>query len=1271
MSIRLAAWVVAALCALGLAARQEARAQQDPAPQPPQQQEPVPQQPAEPQAPPAAPAPEAAPQAETPPPADAPPAAAPPAADEQRPPARGDETPPRRRGEGRERPQRPEGREQPAPALPAEWLKEFQWRSIGPANMSGRISALAVYEADPSIWWVATASGGLLKTSNNGVTFEHQFDREKTVSIGDVAVAPSDPNIVWVGTGEGNPRNSVSYGDGVYKSLDGGKTWKRMGLQGSFQIGRIAIHPQNPDIVFVAALGRLWGTNDERGLFRTADGGANWEKVLYVDDKTGVVDVQFQPGNPDLLLAAAYERARDGFDSNDPAKKWGPGSGVYRSTDGGKTFAKVGAGLPSVDLGRIDIEFSRANPNVALAVIESSKIGQEPENAPYLGVQGEDAEVGARLTQIVEGGPAEQAGLKTGDIVIGFEDHTVQSYEDLIGRMREHLAGDTVKVEVSRERKSVEYEVTLARRPGSEEDKPAKEGGEAPAPAPAAEAEAPAPPAEAPPPAPPAETPPAEAPPPQETPPPAEELKRPGEEKRSTESRSPFEDFLGGQVANVQRQQGPEGHECGGIYRSEDGGATWRRINSVNPRPMYFSQIRVDPSDEKRIYVLGISLHRSEDGGETFDDGGAPDSVHVDHHALWIDPRDGRHMILGNDGGIYVTWDRGAVWEHLNRMAIGQFYHVAVDSRRDYRVYGGLQDNGTWGGPSRGADRGGPINEDWINLGGGDGFVCRVDPGDPDLVYFESQEGALGRVNLRTGERGSMRPRAPRGVRYRFNWQTPFILSHHNPSIFYTAGNYVFRSLSQGDDLKAISPEITNTDKGSASALAESPLDPAVLYAGSDDGALWVTKDGGVTWTNLFAPPAEQPAPEPAPAEQPAPEQPAPDKPADPLSGTWQAESFGGGGPRGDFSLDLKLGAEGAVSGGFSSQMADGELARGKFDAKKGELTASLEAEMFTAELRARLEGDVLKGSIDFGRGFAREFEARRATQAQQEDPYDWKRIAELLERPMWVSAIEPSRHEQGRVYLAIDGHRSNVDVPLLFVSEDFGQRWRPLAAGLPEGAGVTRVIREDIVNADVLYAGTEFGAFVSIDRGATWTSLNTNLPTVAVHEIAQHESAGEIVAATHGRSLWVLDVSALRQLSPKALADEFRLYRPNAVAYRRSAPQRGGTQNRFAGENPRTEASLCYSLGARAERVRLEVKDYTGRTLREFETAREPGVHVARWDLREAGGEGRRRRGPRVPPGTYLVLLSVGSRTQSQPLVVEGDPAQGGEDGWGDEDGP
>ena len=265
----------------------------------------------------------------------------------------------------------------PTPSLPSSWVNAFHWRCIGPAVMGGRITDIAVNEKDPIVWWAATASGGLLKTTDNGITFIHQFDHEKTVSIGDVAVAPSNPEIVWVGTGEANPRNSVSWGNGVYKSTDGGKTWKHMGLDKTFQIGRIQIHPTQPDIVYVAALGRLWGPNEERGLYKTTDGGKTWKKVLYIDDKTGVVDVQMNPEEPDTLLVAAYERARDGYDSNSPKKKWGPGGGLYKTTDGGKSFRRITRGLPTCLLGRIGIDYFRKDPKVVFAVVESEKIGND------------------------------------------------------------------------------------------------------------------------------------------------------------------------------------------------------------------------------------------------------------------------------------------------------------------------------------------------------------------------------------------------------------------------------------------------------------------------------------------------------------------------------------------------------------------------------------------------------------------------------------------------------------------------------------------------------------------------------------------------------------------------------------------------------------------------------------------------------------------------------------------------------------------------------
>jgi photosystem II stability/assembly factor-like uncharacterized protein len=938
-----------------------------------------------------------------------------------------------------------------AAELPAGWLKPLTWRCIGPANMGGRITALAVYEADPTTYWVATASGGLLKTINNGITFEHQFDHETTVSIGDVCVAPSDKNIVWVGTGESNPRNSVSYGDGVYKSTDGGKSWINMGLKKSFQIGRIRIHPKNPDIVYVGALGRLYGPNEERGLFKTSDGGKSWEKILYVDDKTGVIDVHMHPTDSETLLVATYERQRDGYDYNDPAKKFGAGSGLYRTSDGGRSWKKIRTGLPTCKLGRLGIDWYRKDPNVVFLLVESEKIGGTPRTVAgmaYLGIQAENNGRGARVTQVNRDSPAERAGLQIDDVIVRLGERMVGSYADLTEEVARHKGGDKVKVRLRRGQEIREAEVTLAARGN----------------------------------------------------PPGAEL--------------PYLDRLGGQAANVQNKQGPDGFEYGGVFKSIDGGESWTRLNSLNPRPMYFSQIRVDPNDDNYVYVLGISLHRSRDGGKTFDPEGGR-GVHGDHHALWIDPRDGRHMILGNDGGYYVTYDRTANWDRLNHMAIGQFYHVAVDTRRDYRVYGGLQDNGSWGGPSCTHSSTGPLNEDWFRVGGGDGFRCAVDPNDPDLVYSTSQWGAMRRLNLRTGETVPIRP--PNARRYRFNWNTPYLLSHHNSHIFYCAGNVVFRSLDRGNDLHVISPDITATERGSASALAESPRNPDVLYVGSDDGCLWVTRDGGKEWTNLT------------------------------------------------------------------------------------------------------------------------------------------KNVG--LPDKRWVASIEASRFEEGRAYVVFDAHRSDDDEPYVYVTEDFGKTWKSLRGNLPWGS--TRVLREDIENPNLLYLGTEFGAWCSLDRGQTWNHLNTNLPTVAVHEFAIHPTAGEIVAATHGRSFWILDVSALRQLSQQALQADARLYRPTTAVLWHLEPSRGQTNRRFVGENPPTGAPIWYSLGKKASKASLKVLDVEGKPVRELSAEMQPGLHKIVWDLRRAPA--RRGRGQQsqetsrpVAPGSYLIVLTVDGKEYKQALRVE-----------------
>ncbi|MFN3191227.1 MAG: VPS10 domain-containing protein [Aureliella sp.] len=1255
------------------------------------------------------------------------------------------------------------GQESVQPSLPDAAVENFEWRSIGPANMGGRITSIAVYEKDSNIWWAASASGGLLKTVNNGVSFEHQFDDQATVSIGDVQVAQSDPKIVWVGTGESNPRNSSSWGDGVYKSVDGGETWKNMGLKKIFQTGRIAIHPTDPNIVYVGALGRLWGPNEDRGLYKTTDGGESWEKILYVDDKTGVIDVQMNMENPDTLLVATYERKRDGFDGNDPEVKFGAGAGIYRTTDGGKNFTRVTEGLPAANMGRIGLSIYRKDPQHVYAVVESEKIGQAPEDFPYVGFTGSSADVGARINSVSPKTAAAKAELQEGDIVVAVDDSRVLSYEDLQKAIRSKKAGDSAKWEIVRDGEAKQVELTYEKR-------------EAPS-----------------------------------------EEQRERESRMRRNSRSPFSASLGGQVANLQGQQGENEQDYGGVYHSDDGGVTWKRINTVNPRPMYYSQIRVDPSDQNNIYVLGTSLYRSKDGGEEFTSDGAGGEVHVDHHSLWVDPNDGRHMILGNDGGIYVTYDRMESWDHHNHVAICQFYHVGLSADEDYHVYGGLQDNGSWGGPTRVADNDGPMNSDWFRVGSGDGFICLVDPTDPNQIYFESQNGAMGRIHLKTGERGFIRPRAPRGTRYRFNWKTPFILSPHNPSIHYSAGNHVFKSVSKGDRVSAISPEITNTDKGSGSAIAESPRIPGVVYAGTTDGALWMTKDDGKSWINLFdeeslkqfneseeeqttasvsvgasGPRGGQrgrrgqgggrPSPErliemimsqdknkdgvvdkseisgrmraafgrfdknedgeitreELTGDQPTKETSADEKQSDDPAATAEgsddearetgpdqeesasAESFADDaskskddpeadaktavatpGPSDDndeiksegsaredavsgvysgkfvsenmpadegFTLTLRLQPENKLKGSFESSRSSGDI-EGTFDPEASTMKFYASTGQAELEFSGTLADGRINGSIDINGGsFSIDFEAKRTGDASAQEDSDSETksdgsvaLAELVPDPRWVSSITASRFEDGRCYISLDGHRSNDDEPYIFVTENFGKTWRSIRGNLPTSAGSTRVLREDIENENVLYLGCEFSIWVSIDRGESWTKLNSNLPTVAVHEIAQHPTRGEIVAGTHGRALWIMDATGLRQLSKESLDAAATLYAPNTVIRWRSTVQRGSAGTRdFVGENPSSSADIFYSLGRNARSAKLTISNLLGEEVYETEVETGSGLHKVNWDLRRPSSRGGRGRSPTVATGQYLVTLQVDGQLYRETLDVESDPSFG-----------
>ena len=957
----------------------------------------------------------------------------------------------------------------PMRMLPADWASKLKWRSIGPSVTGGRIVDLAVNESDPANFFIASASGGLWRTTNSGVTVEPVFEKENTVSLGDAAVAASDPRIVWVGTGEHNARNSASWGDGVYKSTDAGKTWKHMGLERTFQTGRIAIHPKNPDIVYVGALGRLWGPNPERGVYRTKDGGKSWERVLFVDDKTGCIDLVMNPANPNELFAAMYERLRDGFDGNDPVKRYAPGSGLYKTTDGGNSWKKCTNGLPTVNMGRIGVTYFRKNPKTVFAIVESEKIGTGPASTnrtgtAYMGLTGENAEGGAKLLTVIPEGPADSGGLKPGDIITTLDGKKIDSYEALLERIRDHQPQDKVKFIVKRDDKPQTIEVTLGQRP-------AGFGG------------------------------------------------------GGGGGGNAFAAQLGGQNANVHERQGKDGFQTGGVYKSTDGGEKWGRINSLNPRPFYFSKLHVDPNDDKYLYVLGISLHMSSDGGKTFR-ADAGRSVHADHHAMWINPRDGRHIILGGDGGFYESHDRARTWEFVNTLPIAQFYHVAVDSRRLYHVYGGLQDNGSWAGPSMLRSRTGPTAEDWLPIGGGDGFMCAVDHNDPDLVYFESQNGVMGRVNIRTGERGRIRPEAPRGATLRFNWKTPFFLSSHNSRVFYCGAQFVYRSLDRGEKLRQISPELTRTRRGAMSALSESPVNPDVLWAGTDDGWLWLSKDGGHTWNNL------------------------------------------------------------------------------------------------TANLKD-------------------------------------------LPGPRWVSTIEASRFKEGRCYVAFDGHRSDDDKPWIFATEDFGATWKPLMANLPEHT--TRCLREDLENPNLLFLGTEFGVWTSVDRGQSWSSLKCNMPTVAVHDFAISAKAAELVAASHGRGLWIHDLSLLRQVTKDTSLAEVQLFKPQpGVLWAGSITRRYYGEQFFTGQNPASGANLFVSLPADAKAAALKITDTDGKTVRTLQVRTNAGLQTIPWDLRRDRTGGGGGPGGGFGGGGRFGARAEGADPQAVPQRPPGGPGGGAGQGKG-----
>jgi photosystem II stability/assembly factor-like uncharacterized protein len=617
-----------------------------------------------------------------------------------------------------------------AQAVPvAQQFEKLHFRSIGPAIMSGRIADFAVYEKNPAVWYVATAHGGVWKTTSNGALLDPIFEQVGLMSIGDVTMSQTNPEVVWVGTGESNNRQSTSWGDGVYKSTDGGKTFQQMGLANSKHINRILIDPSNDNVVLVAATGPLFGPGGDRGIYKTTDGGATWKRVLFVDDETGANDLAMSPNDPRTIYASMYQRRRTTCCMNGG----GPGSGIWKSTDGGDTWTRLtGNGLPGGSLGRIGLDVYRKDPRIVYASIEG----------PTAGRGGGDNAENADSTEGGRGGGRGGRGGGRGGAGAGAD------------------AGVT------------------------------------------------------------------------------------------------------------------------GLYRSDDGGATWRKVSSNNPRPMYFSQVRVDPNDPNKVYQGGVKMSVTPDGGKTMETS-ANTVAHDDTHAIWIDPNNSDHLLIGGDGGVYQSYDGSRTWVFQNNLPVGLFYHVNYDNATPYGLCGGMQDNYDWCGPSRSRQSQGIFNHEWFQVQGGDGFVALPDRRDARFVYSESQDGNMVRRNKVTGESKSIRPTAANvvnatpGETYRFHWDTPMILSPHDPGTLIAAGNRVFVSHDRGDSWTAISPDLTkqaNRDtivtmglKGSdihisrddgisqwptIVALAESPKQRGLYWAGTEDGQVHVSRDGK-TWTNV------------------------------------------------------------------------------------------------------------------------------------------------------------------------------------------------------------------------------------------------------------------------------------------------------------------------------------------------------------------------------------------------------------------------------------
>lgn len=859
----------------------------------------------------------------------------------------------------------------PAPATPVAGISGLGVRNIGSAQMSGRIAALAArQETDGKVTlFVGAASGGVWKSEDGGTTFAPKFDKQPVQSIGAIALDPTNPQTVWVGTGEGWTRNSVSVGDGIYKSTDGGDNWTKMGLPNVERITKIVVHPKNGDIVYACAPGALWSDSPDRGLYKTTDGGKTWTQILKGSNlSTGCSSITLDPSNPERLIAGLWDFRRKGwtFRSGGDGPDAPSGSALLVSEDGGRNWTKLDAanakGLPKGPWGRIEVVHAPSKPSRVYAVIEHIKTA---------------------------------------------------------------------------------------------------------------------------------------------------------------------------------------------LYVSDDGGRTWDerdRSQTMVWRPFYFQKMVVDPTNADRVFKMGFRVIVSEDAGKSFSDtaGGS----HADWHDVWINPANPKHLIGADDGGLWISHDGGSKWWHGTNLPISQFYHVAVDDKDPYQVYGGLQDNSSWVGDSE--YPGGITNSRWENLYGGDGFWVLPDPTSPDHVYAEYQGGNIGRINRKTLESRNIQPKPGYKEKLRFNWNTPMALSPHEKGTLYLGSQFLFRTRDQGNSWDRISPDLTTNnpakqqqeqsggitvDNSSAEmhttiySISESPRAAGTIWVGTDDGNVQLTRDGGKSWTNL--------------------------------------------------TKNLKLGPEN------------------------------------------------------------------------------------------WISWVEASRYDAATAYVAVDRHAWGDFAPHVFVTRDFGKSWTRLAG--PQTAalrGYAHVIKEDRLAPNILFLGTEFGLFVSRDTGASWEAFRPgNFPAVAVRDIALAQNGDDLVMATHGRGLWIIDdIGPLRALKPETLASDVTLI-AGPVVQQRIQGSGGWAEGdaAYAGQNPVDGAVITYYQKQRhvIGRMKLEVIGPDGKVVDELPTSKRKGLNRIAWSMRTkppqvppaASLAFSATQGQRVVPGQYKVRLTKGDQVSEAPLTIGLDP--------------